>query len=364
MHVRTISARNMGAMIALMTLTALLMTGFGAVVQDMWIAVIIAAAMSVPLALLHSRTARLFPGKGIYDIAELVLGKWLCRVLTMLIALYSLHIASIVAFNFAEFIATISLPLTPGIIVTMCIIATAGYLASGGFYNLGKWSIAVLVICIINFLFTIFCSFGSLDFTNLLPIMEHHPTEIFSAAFSLFSSSFGEIIVLMAAFSSLRKKSSPYKACFSGLAIGFIVLFLAAVRNAAVLGHGMMSLAAFPSYITARIIQPGSFIEQIESVLSFSLVLIGITKIAVCLRAASIGFAKLTGVENKERLMIIPCCLISTAMCVTGISNLQELVRYMDIYRYYSLAFILLIPLIIWIMAERKARFLKKIVSI
>ena len=355
MQVRTISMRNMSAMVTLIILSGLLMNGFGAVAHDMWIAVIVAAVMAIPFMLLYSRIAAIFPGHGLYDIAAIVLGKWFCSIITLLITWYSLHVATIVARNFSEFIATISLHTTPRIFIVLCILATAGYLASCGFNNMGKWSIVVFTICLVSYLFTFFCSFSVMDMSNLLPIMEHSPKEIFSSAFSLFASSFGEIMVVLVAFSRLRKGSSPYKIYFIGILLGFILLLLAAVRNAAVLGHAMMSLSSFPSYITARIIQPGSFLENIESILSFSMVLIGITKIAVCLRAASIGCAKLLKFESKDRRLIIPLCLLSAALCILGPSNIQDLADFAIVYRYYSLFFILFIPLIIWFAAEIKS---------
>ena len=355
MQAHLISARNTSAIIALITMSNLLMNGFGSIAQDMWLAVIAAAAFSVPPVLIYCRLARLYPGKCLYDISEVLLGKWACRIAALLFTCYFFYIGVIVARNFSEFIATISLMLTPKLLIILCLVATSAYLAMGGFYNIGRWAIVVLVICTTNFVLTLISAFNIGDFTNLLPIMEHEPGEILSTGLSLFSSSFGEVIVAMTAFSMLKKGASPYKTYFGGVGLGFLILFFAAIRNAMVLGHGMMGISVFPSYITARIIRPDSFIEHIESIASFSLVLIGITKLAVCLRAAGMGCAKILNRDIKDKRVIIILAALMTIVCKFSMSNVQDLINFLEEYHYYSLVFIVVLPLVMWIIAEIKS---------
>ena len=135
---------------------------------------------------------------------------------------------------------------------------------------------------------------------------------------------------------------------------GFFVL-VAILRNILVLGGNMFNASVFPSYSTVRVGQVGTFLEHIESVISFNQILLGMTKIALCLKCSCMGTAKLLGIKEDKRL-VVPISLLSLALCATAFESMQELLRFVQAYRVYAPIFAVLLPLVLWIVAERKGR--------
>ena len=346
------SARNIGCMITMMTLCSLLITGFGNIKQDMWISAIIAAMIALPLYLVYSRIASINPGLGLFEIAYRHFGKIGGGILTCLLSLYALHVTTLVTHNFTDFVSVISLENTPKPIVIIGMIVVSGLLASKTLKVIGQWSMIILIAIAINFVVTFLWALPEMHFTYLLPVMEHSFSEILLAALSIGAIAFGETALALTAFGSLEPGEKPYKAYLIGIGCGIVLLLIAIMRNTLVLGGDMAATSIFPSYVTARIIHTGNYIEHIESVVSFNMILLGVTKISICIRAASTGVARLLGHEEKMKRYIVLICLVSYIVCIATSSNIMVLIEFVKPYRYYALFFTVLIPIIIWIKSE------------
>lgn len=278
-------------------------------------------------------------------------------ILTLLMSWYSLHVSALVTRNFSEFVSTISLENTPDMLIIMGMVLVAGYLAASDFKVIGRWSLTVLIVVSVILLITLIFSISVMDFSNLKPVMQEHSLkEIASAGFSIGTIAFGETVLALAAFGAMKPGEKPFKAYGIGIGIGALILLCATTRNILVLGREMLEYTIFPSYVAVRVISIGNFIDHLESVISFVLILMGITKVAICLRAASMGAKKLLKTQVPVKHVVIPMAMLAVAISVTNFTNMQELLDFSEAYRYYSLLFVLLIPVMIWIKSEMHNR--------
>ncbi len=355
-----ISARNIGCVIALMSLATSLITGFSEVGQDIWIAVLLSLVLGLPLMMMYARIAALNPGLGIFDIISLRAGRFWSKVFDLAIIWYALHVSALVTRNFAEFVVTISLERTPKVFIIMAIIAVAGYLSGENDNLLGRWALIIVIVIVCNLFITLVLSLPSISFDNLKPFMEHEAKKIFSTAASLAAIAYAETVLILICFNSLKSGDTPYKAYGIGALLGTGLLLGALTRNILVLGREVVEISLFSSYIMARVINPGTFVEHIESLIAFNLILLGITKAAVCLRVAAVGMAKLFKKEEGPPNLTVTACLVSTALCVTVFSNMLEMVDFAAAYRYYVIPFAVVIPAVLWIKSESARRKSKK----
>lgn len=355
-----ISARNIGCVIALSTLATTLIVGFSEIEQDIWIAVVISFLLGIPLMMMYARIAALNPGLGLFDIISQQVGRFWSKVFYFALIWYALHVSALVTRNFTEFVVTISLERTPKIFIIMAIIAVAGYLSGENDNLLGRWAIIVVIVITVNILITLILSITSISFDNLKPFMEHGFKKIFSTAVTLGAISYAETVLVLISFDSLKKGDTPYKAYGIGALLGTGMLFGAQTRNILVLGREVAGVSLFPSYVTARVINPGTFIEHIESLIAFNLIVLGVTKAAVCLRVAAVGMAKLFKKKEGPPSLIVPICLLSTALCITVSSNMLEIVDFVEAYRFYAIPFAIVIPGVLWLKSEAANRKLKK----
>lgn len=355
MSEHSISARNAGSIIALIIMSGSFVNGASKTGQDAWISVLIASVAAFPIMLLYSRIVHLHPGLSFFDIIEKVFGKIVGKGIIAVLTLCLLHLSTLTTRNFSEFTNVLSLGQTPILVIIAVMLVVAAYLAKSGFTSVGKWSSIILGTVLFTFALTVFMAFDVLKVSNLQPVMDHSIGELASEAYSMGVISFGEAMLAIIVFGSLKKDESPYKAYIGGFLIGAFVMEALTLRNIAVLGGEMMKISIFPSFTTSRVIRFGNFLEHVESIISFNLVVMGITKISMCLRAVSMGAAKLFNIHEDRRLLG-PVALLSLSICVFTVHSVQELLEFVKPYRYYGTVFLVLIPAATWIASEAKAR--------
>lgn len=349
-----VSSRNMRCLLILMVLCGAFMSGVFTVAQDSWIAVLAIGVLFLPVIILYGRICALFPGKGIFEIIEALFGR-LGRIFFQgALSLYALSVTALLLRNFVEFTVIIALQDTPRIPLMIFLLLTVLYLSFQSEIVLGRWSFIICVILVSNLVLTFLLALNLIDVSHIQPVMEHSLTQIGSDAFTIGVVVVGETVMLMALFGRTKREVHPFKIYIPGVLTGLCLLAFVMLRNLLILGADMEQAAKFSTYMAVRVIHIGSFFERIESSISFTYVLLGITKMSVFLSAASMGAASLMKVPDHRRLLV-PVALIVLLLSAVSFKNIFELFQFFYIYRYWALPFQLLIPLIIGIVAEIKA---------
>ena len=319
--------------------------------QDTWISVLLAMLLAVPGLMVYARIIRLFPEKNLYEIIDELLGKIGGKIVAGLLVWYAVHLCALVLRNFSEFIKIAAMPETPQLPIMAMMILIAAYLARGGMPAIGKWSAFVLFPVSFIVLFTVLLAIPQMEISHFFPVFTHEPAAIAESAFQIFSFPFMEPVLFLFLAGAFQKKDNPYKLYFyTLLTTGFLFLLIFA-RNLCLLGAPMMEIQYFPSYVAARIISIGDFLARVEGSISINFILAGITKITVCLLAASQGLAGLFGAED-HKIFIMPVSMLVLALCAIVYDNTMEMFLFIDYYPFYALPFQVIIPLAIWILGE------------
>ncbi|MDF1493878.1 GerAB/ArcD/ProY family transporter [Caproiciproducens sp. CPB-2] len=323
--------------------------------QDSWIALLLSQVIAIPTVLVYAKIIKLFPEKNIFEAVEILFGKIAGKIVTVLISWYALHLGAMVLRNFSEFVEITSMPETPQLALMMAMIVVVVYMAKSGVQILGKWSLISLAI-IVSFMFiTILLLYNRLDASNFLPVMEYSTKEILSSSYSLFSFPLAETVLFLALADSVKKEDNPFKIYVWGEVLGALIMLTVALRNISVLGATLLKAELFPSYVATRIISLSDFLARVEGFISTNFILGGITKITVCLLAASKGLSSLFNIQSCKKL-IFPVGLSMLALCVILYRNTMEMINFLEFYKIYSIPFQIVIPLMIWIGGEIRAR--------
>ena len=350
---RTISARNLALLIALMVFNSMLVSGFSETGHNMWMGVVIGLLLYLPLMLLTCRIAVLHKGKGLFELIPELLGR-LARPVMLLFTVYMLFLTALVVCNFVGFITEISLRKTPFLMVTLGLHAAGVYLAASGLQGMGKWAFGVCFPVLGAVLLTMLLSSNLMDWHNLLPLGSASPLLLLQEGAYGGMIAFGETSLLLAFTSRLKPDDSPYKAFAIGIGLSFAALLFSFLRNILVLGGSFIKVVTFPPYIIARIIKIGQFLEHIESVISFIYTLFGITKVAICLRIAAMGAARLMDMDENDRRLLIPTAALVLVLCAGISADVGEILSIVSVYFYLAFPFTVLLPLAIWLFSERR----------
>jgi Spore germination protein. len=352
---RTISARNLALLVALMVFNSMLVSGFSETGHNMWLGVVIGLLLYLPLMLLTCRIASLHKGKGIFELIPELLGR-LARPVMLLFTVYMLFLTALVVCNFVGFITEISLRKTPFLMVTLGLLAAGVYLAASGLQGMGKWAFGVCFPVLGAVLLTMLLSSNLMDWRNLLPLNGAKPLLLLQEGAYGGMIAFGETSLLLAFTGRLKLGDSPYKAYALGVSLSFVALLFSYLRNILVLGGAFIKVATFPPYIIARIIKIGQFLEHIESVISFVYTLFGITKVAICLRIATMGVAKLMGAKENDKRLLVPVAALTFLLCTGIAADVGEMLRIVSVYFYFAFPFTVLLPFTLWLVSEWRQR--------
>ncbi|WP_101911084.1 GerAB/ArcD/ProY family transporter [Marasmitruncus massiliensis] len=326
-----------------------------AAAQDSWIALILATLFALPMVLIYARILKLFPETDLFGIIDQVFGKIVGKVLVALLTWYALHLCALVLRNFTEYISIVALPETPQVVVMAFLLVITMYLARSKPKTLGQWAVISGITVILLIAFTIILAIKDIDFKNLLPIMPNGPKGVIIGAGQIFTFPFAETVVFLSIGNSIKKEESSYKIYVFAIISSAFIMLLAILRNIVTLGVPMSNNSYFSSFNMARTIHIGDFLSRIEGTISVNLILAGLTKITVSLICAAKGISSLFQIKNFEH-MVSPIGLLTMSLCAILYRNTLEMFDFLKYYSIYAIPFQVIIPVIIWITAERYAK--------
>jgi spore germination protein KB len=329
------------------------------VAQDSWISLCAATLYSLPVVAMYTRIISLNPGVDLFSAIENQLGKVAGKVVVALMSWYALHLTALVLRDFSEFIQIASLLATPQIPVLLMILTTVCSLAKYGGKALGKWAVASMPIVLFIVAFTVFFSLGVMHFEHILPIMEHSVPDILKDGYRIFSFPFAETVLFLSIADFIPRGDRACRTYMGATLLSALVLLIIILRNLFVLGPIVVAAEYFPSYVAARIINIGDFLSRIEGTISINFMLAGITKTALCLIAASRGIARLFNLKDYRKI-VIPTGLLTLTLAITLYGNAMDLFTFVEYYPLYAIPFQLVLPALVWIVSEVRARLSKK----
>ena len=323
--------------------------------NDAWLAVIAGILMAVPMMLVYCRILAVSGGKNLFDILEDTLGKAIGKIAAVLYCLYAFHLGALVLRNFGEFINGIALPETPMLLAILLIGITCIVAARQGIEVMGRTTAYFIPIIIFILLAVLLLSIPGLKLNYLKPVLGNGIGPVISAGFDAFSFPFAETVLFIGAFSGLKTKKSPYRIYFFGLLIVSAIFIVITVRNIGALGN-MRDNFYFPAYAAVSTINIGDFIQRIEVTVSFVFVFGVLIKTSVCLVAASKGISKIFNLHDY-RSIVIQVGLLMMFFAYTVYNNSIEMKYWAArVYPYYAFPAQVILPVIIWIFAEVKAK--------
>ena len=268
--------------------------------QDAWISVIIAISWAIILLLMYSRILSLYPGKDLFDILQIVMGKFIGKILSIVMIWFAFHLGTLVIRNLSEFTNILVFADTPVVVPMFFFTMLIIWSIKEGIEVLGRWSeFFIWVVIIISFIIAIL-SISEMDISRLKPILNDGVTPLLKGAFSSFSFPFGETVVFTMVFSNVSKVKNFKKTFIIGLLIGGGIIFLATLRNLLVLGSETISRMYFPTTMVISLINLGSVFERLEITVVIAYLVCVFVKVSICVFAVCNGISKVFGFNDYK----------------------------------------------------------------
>ena len=157
-------------------------------------------------------------------------------------------------------------------------------------------------------------------------------------------------------FSNISKVKNYNKTFITGLLVGGGLIFLATLRNILLLGSGTLSRVYFPSTMAISLIQQGALLERLEMLVAIIFLVCAFVKISICTFAVCNGISKVFGF-NDYKFTATPVVLLMLSFSFIVYKSIMEMTFFaFSIWPFYAFPFEVIIPLIVFILAEIRSR--------
>ncbi|MBT2736392.1 endospore germination permease [Bacillus sp. ISL-7] len=342
--------------------SSLLLGVGGEAKNDAWISGIVGVILALPMILVYARLLSLFPEKSLFDMFDLVFGKVIGKIFTVVYIWYSFHLGALVIRNFGTFINTVAMPETPLFVPLLCLGIVGILTVRSGLEVMGRMSAYLLPLLLFIMFSVQLMAIPQLHLNYMKPILGNGFLPVLKGGFNTFSFPFAESVILIGVFDGLKNKKSPYKVYLKGTAFAGLFIVIITLRNTLILG-GLNSKVYFPAHVAVSRISIGAFLQRIELAVAVVFILGVFIKCSICLLTASKGISKLFNLSDY-RSIVIQLGLLMVYFSFAIYDRIFEMREWaFNVYSYYAFPFQVIFPLIWLITAEIKVRMNKKEIS-
>lgn len=327
--------------------------------NDIWIAEIVSIIMFIPMLFIFSRILSLFPGKDLFDVLDMTLGKVVGKMVASIYIWYAFHLGAVVLRNFGEFINVVAMPETPMLVPLLCLgwVCITGVRL--GIEVLGRTTTYFLPAILFILVMVELLAIPELHLNNMKPVLGNGLTPVLMGGFQTFSFPFAETVLFIGVFGSLKKKESPFRVYYWGIMISAIIIMIVTLRNITVLGY-MLSSFKFPSYAAVSRINVGDFLQRIEVTVAIVFLYSVFIKSSICLLVACKGIGKVFNLKDYRSIAIQTGLLMIYFSYIIYDNSMEMRYWAFKVYPYYAFPMQVILPIIIWIFAEIKAKKINK----
>ncbi len=324
--------------------------------SDLWLSIITAMILAIPFLLIYSRLLSLYHGKDLFDILEIVFGKYIGKLISILFTFHAFFLGAYILFEYGEFLIFTSLPETPKYIPMIFITILLVWITKEGIETIGRWSSLFVLLNGPLPSIAILLLISKMDINNILPILYNGPKPYMRGTLSAFTFPFAQVVILLMVFSCLKTKKSSYKVFFTGFIIGGVLILGVSLAEILVLGEGIYTGSYSPNYSVAKKINVGEFLQRLEVITILATYTAGFIKVGICFLAGCIGISKVFGFKDY-RFLVIPAGILLLNLGIIIHDNMMDSIKWdEEVYIYYALLFQVILPTIIIITAEVRRR--------
>jgi spore germination protein KB len=285
--------------------------------NNSWLAILAGCLIGVSILCGYLLLLHFFPKENLYGIIEVCLGKWLSPVLSIVYVSYFLFIAAFALRDFGELMVATIFEKTPLEFIFITMILVVAYILTLGIEVLGR---SAEIFFPYFFLFFSLLGFGilfsgELDIQNLFPVLGDGVKPILKAIFpNLIYFPFSEILAFMMIFPYVSNVGKGRTVGIAAYIVSGIMLAYASFLQVVTLGI-LKNRSNFPLLSAAREISLLNFIERIDLLIVFMMMLGIIVKVSIFF------FAGLKGLEHvfhrPYRSFVFPCAMIISFISLT-----------------------------------------------
>ena len=325
--------------------------------NDSWAAVAAGFVAASVVFVVYAALSRRFSKFTLVEINDTVFGPVIGKIIS---ALYVYFFFTLTCFDMdiiADFIKTVILPDTPVILILIVFILICAYAVRKGPVNLMKYSALLIYISVVIILFNTLLLINNSDLRRLLPLFSLKSENYLAGTHLVTLIPLCDPFILIMFLPDMIRPKEFGKALFKGLVIGAAFLLLIVIRDVSVMGE-MISISAYPSHSSIRMIDVGDFLTRMDIVYISILIILMFYKVTVLIYASAAGLQRLLRLDSYKMLLNILCVLLVLYTMIIFKSSSEHVAWLMSGgAEFHHMFFVVLLPLVTLITALLRGYF-------
>ncbi|WP_197063101.1 GerAB/ArcD/ProY family transporter [Pontibacillus marinus] len=273
--------------------------------ESAWIAASMSVFGGLLVLLLYLFIGHLQPHLNLFQHNEYAFGKWLGKLFTLIIVLFSLIGASTVLWTVGDFVIVQVIPETPLAAICILFMTIIVYGTKLGIETIVKtveiffpWIIMLLTIIVLF-------SIPSMDIKQLQPLWGQPISKVVEASiYELSISTFPLILLFVLYPSVLNPDSKGTRSILLGYLFAEFLIMSITVIAISVLGYKLTSHYVYPTYVMAERIEFIVLLDRLEVVIAISWILSIFFKLFIYFYISLIGISQLLGLKHYRPVTI------------------------------------------------------------
>ncbi|ALC82297.1 MULTISPECIES: GerAB/ArcD/ProY family transporter [Bacillus] len=351
-----ISVIQLFALMFMFNMGTSLIVAYGIVARkDAWLAILLGMCGGMILFSIYYYLFRQYPNLPLTGYARKILGKYLGWIVGLVYIVYFYYIAARNVRDFGGLLISSTLQETPLVAINLLLVLLMCYVVHHGIEVIGRTAEVFIVIL---FLFGLAGNLfilvsGNIDINNLQPFLENGWTPIIET-FLLDTTPFpfGEMIVFTMLLPYLNRGGLVKNVWLISIVSSGLILCWTSSLNIAVLGVDTAERATFPTLSTVSTVNLLEFIQRLDAIVVFTMLITVFFKTSIFMYGAVIGVVDLFRLKDYQQILL-PSGIIIIFLSLAMASNFTEhLEKGRETLRYYiHIPLFIIIPLFLLLVA-------------
>ncbi|GAB1802718.1 spore germination protein [Priestia megaterium] len=318
---------------------------------DVWLTVILGGIVTMIAGIIMVKLSRKFPGKTFYQYSKEITGKWLSKLISLLMIGYFLLLGGFHARSLAEVTGYLLLEGTPTWAIIMPFMWISLYLIRGGINSIARLFEIIFPITVILFLLVAFMSMKIFEIDNLRPVLGSGVLPVLKGVKTTALAFTGpEIMLIILAF--MKEPHKAGKAVLVGITIPIFIYVITVVMVIGALSIDGVVIRTWPTLDLIRSFElTGLIFERFDSLLLVVWIMQMFASFTINHYAASLGLSQLFQ-KNIHPFMygLLPVIYLISMIP----KNINDVFKLGDVIGNIALVLFGFLPLLLLIISKVK----------
>ncbi|GAB1800238.1 GerAB/ArcD/ProY family transporter [Priestia megaterium] len=330
--------------------------------KDAWLAILLALCGGIVLFYIFHFLYRQYPNLLFTGYIRELFGKYLGWIVGLLYCLHFLYICGRNVRELGDLLVSSTLSETPLLAINLTLVLVICYVIHLGIEVVGRTAEVFMVVLLLlgaagNFFVLVS---GDVDFHQIRPFLERGWKPIFTTAFPhLLIFPFGEMIAFTMLLPYLNRPQLAKRAWLAAMISSGMILSWTVLLNTSVLGVDVMQRSVFPTLTAVGKVNLFDFIERLDAIVVFTLLITVFFKASIYLYASVLGIADLFKLKTYRQILL-PIGTIVIFLSLAMASSFSEQGEEGFLNHYLSLALLIVVPMLMLVVSVIRNHFTRK----